>query len=285
MTARQNNRLPLQTTQNSSRYPPHRSLHSCSQTKQATIENLMKKSFANLALAALFSLSALTTPWVAHAKDKVVVVQTRDDAWYVRRSQLHATIAVLNEQSTSRADRGRAMDDFDARLTAAENGEYTPMETMELFRIFYVPKELLEKSPDFDMLLRITATQATLGWYDALRFTDESGRVEIENHERFFSLPFVESRKKFIQYIENHPEQAAAAVQTGIQIAFDKIKSNDIHYDTHWPTHYGMARMKCMMLNAKTCKPPEPQPENKWPVLLDQAAQRVSAYYRADNHK
>jgi hypothetical protein len=243
----------------------------------------MKKHIASLVLGVLFGVLAI--PLAAHAQDKVVQVQSPQDAWQVRRAQTRAIIKVIGDQNANPAQHASAMHDFDARLTAAEKGELTPIEIMDLFRVFYVPKELQNQPPHFDTMLRIIATQATLGWYDALRFADASGRAEISNNEAFFTLAFGENTQDFVQFMKDQPEQAAAAVKAGIQDAHNKIKANSISYDPHWPASYGMLRMQCALQNAKTCERPKPQPASEWPALLDQADQRVSTFYRAINGK
>ncbi len=243
----------------------------------------MNKHIAYLALGAL--LGALTMPHAAHAQGKVVQVQAPQDPWQVRRAETRAMMKVIGDSNASQAQRASAMHDFDARLTAAEKGQLTPVESMELLRVFYIPKEFQSKPPRIDTMLRAVAMQATLGWYDALRFADASGRAEIVDNEAFFTQAFGDNTQDFLQFMKDQPEQAAAAVKAGVQDARDKIKANDIGYDPHWPASYGMLRMECAMQNAKTCENPKPQPTSAWPGLLDQADQRVSSFYRADKGK
>jgi hypothetical protein len=244
----------------------------------------MKKYFVSLILSTF--LGVLAFPVAAQAQGTTTVrVQAPLDAWQVRRAQTHQMIKVIEDSNVSQADRANAVRGFDARLTAAEKGELTPMETMELLRIFYVPKELQSKPPHFDMALRIVAMQATLGWYDALRFADASGRAEISTNEDFDMMAFGDSAQAFVQYMKDYPEQAAAAVKAGIQDAHAKIKANSLSYDIHWPASYGMLRMQCALQNAKTCETPKPRPASDWPALLDQADQMVSNFYRASKNK
>jgi hypothetical protein len=139
-----------------------------------------------------------------------------------------------------------------------------------------------KKPPNIEQLLEMIAGQATLGWYDALRFADASGRAEIVNNEAFFTLPFDNNIQVFSQFIKDHPEQAAAWVKAGIHYAREKIKANSIGYDQYWPASYGLLRMQCGLKNAKTCEVPKPQPASEWPALLDQAAQKVSDFYGPD---
>lgn len=198
--------------------------------------------------------------------------------------RLIAVLAVFLAITTAafgQAKHASALRDFDARLTAAAKGELTPIETMELFQVFYIPKELQQKPPRFDAMLRIIAAQATIGWYDALRFADDSGRAEISNNEAFFTLAFDRSTRDFVRFMKEQPDQTAAAVKAGIQDARDKIAAKRINHDPTWPASYGMLRMQCTMKSAKTCEGPTPRPAGEWPALLDQAAQRVSTVYQA----
>lgn len=239
----------------------------------------MKKIIANLVLGILFS--TLLTPLAVQARSKVIVVHAPHDAWELRSLETQKIIEVIRDPKATEAQHAKAMKEFDARLTASEKGELTPMETMELLGLFYVPKELQNKPPNMESTLRIIATQATLGWYDALRFADASGRAEIVNNEAFFTLPLQDNAAVFVQFMKNHPEQAANAVKIGIQYARNKIKTNNIGYDQHWPASYGLLRMQCGLKHAKTCEVPKPQPASEWPASLDQAAERVSDFYRA----
>lgn len=233
----------------------------------------------SIALGILFSVAV--TSLAAHAQDKIISVQTLQDAWQVRRAETRAFVRAIGDEKATPVQNDSALRGIDARLTAAEKGELTPMETMELFQLFYTPEALQQKPPRFDTLLRIIATQATLGWYDALRFADDSGRAEISNNEAFFTLAFSRNIPDFVRFMKAQPEQAAAAVQTGIQDARNKIAAGRVHYDPTWPASYGMLRMQCAMNNAKTCEGPAPRAAGEWPALLDQAAQRVGTVYRA----
>lgn len=256
---------------------PKENLHLKSVHNLETIRSLIKKVCASVALGVLLSSSG---PSVVQAQDKIIHVQTPADAWQVRRSRTRALIDVIRDPSASQAEQTRAEHDFDARLTDADNGKTTPIETLELFRDFYIPRELEKKPPNLYTSLQIVATQATLGWYDALRFADDSGRAEIVTNGNFFALAFGPNIQKFAQFMKDHPEQAAAAVKAGVQYAHKKIKDNDIYYDVQWPASYGMLRMQCFLQNAKACEKPKPRAASEWPSLLDQAAERVSAFYR-----
>ncbi|WGT64583.1 hypothetical protein [Variovorax paradoxus] len=238
-----------------------------------------KLHITSIALGVLFSV--FMTPLATHAQDRIVRVQTLQDAWQVRRAETRAFITAIGDEKATQAQHASARRGFDARLTAAEKGELTPMETMELFQVFYIPKALQQKPPRFDTMLRIIAAQATMGWYDALRFADDSGRAEISSNEAFFTLAFDKSTRDFVRFMKEQPDQAAAAVKAGIQDARDKIAGKHINYDPTWPASYGMLRMQCAMTNATACEGPSPRAAAEWPALLDQAAQRVGTVYRA----
>jgi hypothetical protein len=235
-------------------------------------------------LLIIFALSILSCflqvfPTASAQDNKVVVIQSPKDAWELRHAETTKILRTINDPKSTKDQLDKAIRELDARLTEAEQGRLTPIETMELLGVFYVPKELQNKEPNYALLFRLIATQATLGWYDALRYTDESGRAEIVNNVSFFRLAFGSNAQKLTQYMKDHPEQIASAVKTGIQDAHNAINAKRINYDTQWPGAYGMTRMMCAMSNAKVCDHPPPRPTSEWPALLDQADKRVSASY------
>lgn len=244
----------------------------------------MRKQIAGIALGLL--LCAIAAPLPALAQDKVVNVKTPLDPWQARRAETHGILRRYGDPKLSPGELESVRGAFDARLTAAEKGTLTPLETMELFRVFYLPKSVKESKDKgavvpYDLMLQMVATQATLGWYDALRFADASGRAEIATNEQFFLLPFGDLQSDFLRYIKAHPEPAAAAVRAGIQQARERIQGQKVAYDARWPASYGMLRMTCAMSNAQSCETPPARPASDWPGLLDEAAQRVASTYRA----
>lgn len=240
----------------------------------------MKKYIAILAVSIFFGI-----PGIALAQGKTIEVRAPQDAWQVRRAQTLAMVKVLDDENAAQNQDEAVKRDFDARLTACEKGELTPMETMDLLRVFYVPQEMDSKSPHLELILEKVAMQATLGWYDALRFADDSGRSEILYNEAFFTAAFGDNTREITQFMKDQPERAAAAVKAGIQSARNDIKAGTLSYDAHWPASYGMLRMQCAMQKSNTCAVPTPRPEGEWPALLTQAEQRVTTFYRISTKK
>ena len=239
----------------------------------------MKKHTGSLTLILTALVCAFAAPFAtAHAQNATVAVQAPKDAWQVRRSDTHALIRTISTPNVDSAQRDQALTAFDARLTDADRGRLTPIETLELFGVFYVPRELQQKS-DPAMLMQVIAAKATLGWYDALRFADESGRAEITNNEGFFTLAFGKNHQVFVDFAKAQPQRVAQAVQKGIQMARDQVAAKNIAYDPTWPASYGMLRMQCGLRKATTCERPQSRPEQDWPALFDLAAQRVTAVY------
>lgn len=210
---------------------------------------------------------------------KTVVVETPQDAWQTRRTQTISAIRILRDESADKAQREEARKSFDATLTRFEKDSFsfTPMEAMDLFQVFYVPNE----PGKMEGLLKLVAIQATLGWYDALRFADESGRAEIVNNEAFFKRALMVRKDEFIEFLEKEPAKAANSVAQAIQIA-RRVSQQDalVHYDVRWPASYGLMRMQCGMEGAKTCLKPTEMPKKDWPAAFTEAAARVTRYYR-----
>jgi hypothetical protein len=157
--------------------------------------------------------------------------------WQIRRETYWATVKNANSQDAD------AKKKLDAVLTEFESQPFarTPMENMDILGTFYVPKDGVEKA------FVIVIANATLGWYDALRFGSESGRTEIQTNERFFLRAYLLSGPKtteqFKQFMKEHPDQAHTALINGLSIA-EKIRKNP-PYDVRWPTAYGLERVIC----------------------------------------
>jgi hypothetical protein len=123
---------------------------------------------------------------------------------------------------------------------------------------------------------------ATLGWYDALRFGSPSARAEIVNNAMFFRHAFVlagkERTNEYLEFAKSHPQEVQAAIDQGLAFA-EKFRNSE-DYDRRWPTGYGLDRMTCALGGA--CRPPEQAPQGQWNALWDEAKLRVKTYYKAE---
>ena len=119
-------------------------------------------------------------PAVAQTVGKTVVVDAPSDAWQVHRKQTLEWVRTFNNDKLPKSQREAAYKKFDAALTQFDKNLFsiTPMEAMDLMQIFYVPNE----DGKMETQLTLVAAIAAAGWYDALRFADESGRAEIANN-------------------------------------------------------------------------------------------------------
>jgi hypothetical protein len=120
---------------------------------------------------------------------------------------------------------------------------------------------------------------ATLGWYDALRFASLSGQAEIVNNEALFKRVFLISGKQrtneFLEFAKAHPGDIQAAVDQGLALA-DKHRDAG-GYDRKWPTAFGLERIICAQ--GGDCASPPEAPPSQWAALWDQAKLRVRSYY------
>jgi len=227
-----------------------------------------KRNFWRGLLAALLLVCAGT-----QVMAETIVVDTPQQDWQKRRQALFAVLGGKDQAKASKA--------LDAALTGLEKNpvSLTPMEAMDLYGIYYVPQEGGSKMSE---ILTMVAIQATLGWYDSLRFADESGRAEIVNNEGFFKRAFVlngeQGAKQLTDLMSKHPQDTAKAVADGI--AFARKLRGHVDYDEHWPSGYGLSVMQCGLEKAKTCPPPPALPQEKWDAAFDEAAARVTQYYR-----
>lgn len=242
-----------------------------------TAIRLLARPLALLPLLLSVGPVALAQQAPAHI-GKTVVVEAPQDAWQKRRQQTLDWIRDYQNDKLGKAQREAAYRQIDQVLTAFDKNPFgiTPMEAMDLLQLYYIPSEdnVLE-----DQLLMVS-TIATLGWYDALRFADESGRAEIVNNEQFFKRAIFQRKDEFIRLLTEQPDKAAAAVGKGIATARAIVRSKAITYDTQWPTSYGLLRMQCGLQGTKTCASPRAKPETDWPAAWDEAAARVTRYYR-----
>lgn len=210
------------------------------------------------------------------AMAETIVVDTPQQDWQKRRAALFAVLSGDDQAKAARA--------LQAALVGLEQNpvSLTPMEVMDLYGIYYVPQDGGSKMSD---ILMVVAIQATLGWYDSLRFADVSGQAEIANNEGFFKRAFVlggeQGVKQLTELMSKHPKVAAKAVAGGIAIA-RKLRGH-VDYDEHWPSAYGLAVMQCGLDKAKTCPPSPGLPQTAWDAAFDEAAAKVTKYYRINN--
>jgi hypothetical protein len=196
-------------------------------------------------------------------------VHVEMQAWQIRRAAYQALSLRLRKGDFS------AGKDFDAVLTEFDTRLFsrTPIEELEILGDFYIPKG----GPDPALL--VVVQNLVLGWYDALRFGSESGRVEIINNEGFFKKAFVqggpEVTSKAVKFLKENPERVRALVAQGIAIA-EKYRETT-NYDRHWPTAYGLERM--MGAQGGSCAAPPELPRDQWNKAWEEAKHRVSLYF------
>jgi hypothetical protein len=149
----------------------------------------------------------------------------------------------------------------------------TPMETIEILGIYYVPREGL------DPTLAIVVQNLVLGWYDALRYASESERVEIVNNEGFFKKAFMlggpQVTERVTTFLKEHPERVSRLVSQGISFA-EKFRETP-NYERRWPTAYGIERLTCT--TGGPCTLPTAMPKEQWDTAWAQAKQRVIDYF------
>ncbi|HSQ04549.1 MAG TPA: hypothetical protein VLN59_10960 [Burkholderiales bacterium] len=193
--------------------------------------------------------------------------------WQKRRLEFAETVKRV------RADDASARKDFEAVLTEFEKQPFsrTPMENMEILGVFYVPQEGIE------VTLPAVVANAALGWYDALRFTSESGRDEIVKQEGFFRKAYVvagtEMSQRAVKFFGDNPDLAAALVAKGIAVA-DRLR-DDPRYDHKWPSAYGEEARACA--KDPQCPGLYSMPDTRWLDAWEDAKQRVISYYRLNN--
>ncbi len=204
--------------------------------------------------------------------------------WQIRRGDFFRALKTVNQAQGVELEQARAKVSASVQMLKADQVSLTPMEGMDIYGAILLPAA---EEADLKTMLVGIVTFATLGWYDALRFTDESGWAEIYGNERFFTraLELSGGVKRMADFLSGHPDEFADAVKSAIERA--RALRNAVHYDQHWPSAYGMAPMLCgMSVDAKTkdCKLPVSLPPDKWPAAFDEAAKFVTHYYR-DNSK
>ena len=205
----------------------------------------------------------------AYLPGQVVTVPVQMQPWQVRRAAYRELAQRLRQGDFS------ASKDYDAVLTEFDTGVLarTPVENLEILGDFYIPKE------GVDPALAIVVQDLVLGWYDALRFASESGRVEIVNNEGFFKKAFAQGgpdvTNKAVKFVQGNPDRVHALVAQGISYAEKYRETNN--YDRHWPTAYGIERLLCAQ--GGPCTQPTELPKEQWDRAWEEAKHRVSSYF------
>lgn len=235
---------------------------------------------ALLACACMAAPAAMQTP--AQQPGSTVVLEVKPDPWQVRRKAVVELVSVILKSDYK--DKA-AVERFEKVLTSFDKDfvSITPMEGMDLQRMYYVP---MSKPADMESNLSVVAALATLGWYDALRFADESGRAEIQSNESFFlrafTAPGSTAKDDVVAFLKNSPQEAQRAVKAGTDAA--RTVLSRIHYDVRWPASYGLKRSQCALQGGKNCTRPPALPEAQWPAAFEEAVALTTRYYR-DNSK
>lgn len=232
-----------------------------------TILGDLESLFIRIAFALVVSLFCFEPAALAQG-GKIITIDVPLQEWQKRRAE---RLQILRPSSFDDAH----MKKLDALLTdfEAHPMAQTPLENMDTLGYFYAQREELQKE------LPLIVVNATLGWYDALRFGSASGQAEISNNEGFFKRVFVMAGQQkideYLAFAKEHPDQTRAAIEQGLAFA-EKFRDSDV-YDRKWPTAYGLERMICAQ--GGPCSPPLSKPESEWPALWEQTKQLVAKYY------
>jgi hypothetical protein len=195
---------------------------------------------------------------------------TKLEAWQNRRSE---RLKLLKDAQIPNAEHSAALDQM---LTNFEKHPLaqTPVENLELIGLFYARREGIAKA------LSLIVMNATLGWYDVLRYGSPSGQAEIVNNEMFFKRAFVLAGKarvdEYLGFAKSHPDEIQAEIVHGLALA-EKFKDSN-EYDRKWPTAYGLERSICALGGA--CTDHAEAAQAQWNNLWDQAKTRIEAYYK-----
>ena len=242
---------------------------------------LMGVGFASLHVLAAQPKAAVVAA-AAELPGHTVLHDVSLDPWQVRRRHVIELVdSILKSQYKDKL----ATDKFEQVLSNFEKDfvAITPMEGMDLQRLFYVP---MSKPQEMENNLTVVAALATLGWYDALRFADESGRAEIKNNESFFlrafTAPGSSAKDDMVAFLKSKPQEAARAIKQGTDLA--RTMMPRVHYDVQWPASYGLLRLQCTTQNGTNCKRPAALPKEQWPAAFEEAVELIARYYR-DNSK
>jgi hypothetical protein len=161
--------------------------------------------------------------------------------------------------------------DFEAHPLAQ-----TPLENMDLLGLFYA------RTQGIAAVLPAIVMNATLGWYDALRFGSSSGQTEILNEQMLFKEAFVLAGQnkvnEFLAFAKTHQNYIQAQIDSGLALA-EKTRNWD-DYDRKWPTVFGFEHKLCGLGGG--CPSPVEAPQSEWDDLWQQARSRASTYYNPE---
>jgi hypothetical protein len=195
--------------------------------------------------------------------------------WRVRRNAF-ASAAMAYTKNNGSDQVAAANLQAPAQIYRLHPHAVTPIEAVDIVGFYYGPRLMNGNLPTF---LEALAEELTLGWYDALRFTDESGRNEISANEGFFAralvLPGKAFTQRFTEFMESQSSAAADAVARGIARA--RTAKDKVTYDVRWPSVYGLHQFTCTA-PAQNCAPSEAS-RGQWDALFEQSAARVTAYF------
>lgn len=243
----------------------------------------MKFLLKPLLLCALLGSSFWACAQPTEQPGHTVLLDVKPDPWQVRRKEVVELVSVILKSDYK--DKA-ASDKFEKILKSFDKDfvSITPMEGMDLQRMYYIP---VSKPAEMESNLGVVVALATLGWYDALRFADASGRAEIQNNEAFFlrafTVPGSTAKDDVVAFLKDKPVEAARAVKAGTDAARTVLRRG-VHYDTHWPASYGLLRSQCALQGNKNCTRPTAMPKEQWPAALEEAVALTTRYYR-DNSK
>lgn len=242
---------------------------------------MVKNFVAALALGALILLGFAATraqaQGAAPPAQQAAPTPSQTETWQARRLRTLDVIRVMKDPQADKATHQAAFNAFDAILSRFEKAPYrvTPMEAMDLYQLFYLTREADKMASHLLMI----SWSATLGWYDALRFADDSGRAEILNVERFFDRALRVRRAEYQEFLKKEPQKAAAAVAEGIASARKMVAATQGLYDVRWPVAYGLLAAQCASQGGKSCARPPELPPDKWPAAFEDAVARVQQHY------
>lgn len=205
---------------------------------------------------------------------KTIVVDVKKQDWQTRRLEY---INALKRYSKDQNDK-EAWNTIDKSLSNYEKQPWsiTPMEAMDLFQTFYMPKEGIKA-------MNMLVAEAILGYRDVLQWASKSGRSEIFWNEQFLTRALTNGGKtnktmsEWLALVKDKPEEAKKIVADGVKFAKTINSFNGSSYDRKWPTAYGLERMiNAMDGKQDTLKETPNMPDDK---AMDEAVTKISAYY------